>query len=812
MRKRTDPTALAFEALTIEGGLLAPAILTRVAQLEAGEQAATDYRVPKGLHLRDEIGRYWRIAQAHWADFAHARVRAADPELSATQFVQALLKEVFGFGTLQAQLPLERDGRLYPLGLNALDGRVPVVIAPAGLGLDKAHTQFGDGQRRRTAFGLLQEYLNATDAALWGMVSDGVVLRLARDNGSLTRPAWIEADLGRIFAEERFADFTALWLLIHESRFGRVGTLASECALENWRQAGQAEGVRARDHLRLGVEAAILELGQGFLSHPDNGALRADLQAGQLMPQGYFQELLRLVYRVIFLLTAEEREVLHPQETAEAVKTLYAEGYGVRRLRDRAVRRSALDRHTDLWQGLGITWRGLAHGEPVLGLPALGGLFASAQCPHLDNARLENRVLLGALFRLCWLREPSGLSRVNWRDMGPEELGSVYESLLELVPQIRDGGRIFAFGEGDETRGNARKVSGSYYTPDSLVQLLLDSALEPVIAQTVAAHPGQAAEALLRLSVLDPACGSGHFLLAAARRLAAHVARHAVDGTPTAADYRRALRQVVGNCVYGVDRNPMALELARTALWLEAMTPEAPLTFLDHHLVCGDALVGLQSLDVLKVGIPKEAFKALSGDDAAVVKRLAASNRNELKRMAQVQGGQLVLGLSGIDWVEALQRVEAMPDDSLDAIAAKQAATLAARQTGLASAPPQRLAADLYVTAFLAPKTAETERLIPTSATIGNALAGLLPNQEMLAFAEDLTGRMSVLHWPITFAHILARGGFDCVLGNPPWERIKLQEKEFFAPRSEAIANAQNSAERQKLIAALRSPSASPAG
>ena len=166
--------------------------------------------------------------------------------------------------------------------------------------------------------------------------------------------------------------------------------------------------------------------------------------------------------------------------------------------------------------------------------------------------------------------------------MGPEELGSVYESLLELVPDMQYLGqppaaRLGFVGDDDteaSTKGNTRKLTGSYYTPDSLVQELIKSALEPVIADTVQGEPAQPVEALLRLTVCDPACGSGHFLLAAARRLADEVAKlralGSANGAPTPADYRHALRDVVGHCIYGVDKNPMAIALAKTALWLEA--------------------------------------------------------------------------------------------------------------------------------------------------------------------------------------------------------------------------------------------------
>ncbi|MCC6901400.1 MAG: restriction endonuclease, partial [Polyangiaceae bacterium] len=289
---RAREAQLGFEALSIEGGLLSPEWLSRVAQLAADHQSAADYRVPKGLNLRDEIGRYWRIAQAHWADFRAGVGAGAEPKGLAERFVTSLLGESFGFGSLTATGPVVLAERSYPIGRAALGGRVPVVIASADTGLDALSPAFGDGTRRRSAFGLAQEYLNAQEGALWGLASDGNTLRILRDNASLTRPAWLEADLQRIFTEERYADFAALWLLAHESRFGREGQPVTECSLEAWRNAGREEGTRAREHLRRGVEDALIALGQGFLAHPENRDLRAELQSGALPTRDYFNQLL----------------------------------------------------------------------------------------------------------------------------------------------------------------------------------------------------------------------------------------------------------------------------------------------------------------------------------------------------------------------------------------------------------------------------------------------------------------------------------------------------------------------------------------
>lgn len=795
---------LAFEALSIEGGLLSPEWLSKVAQLQAGTQAEADYRIHKGLNLRDEIGRYWRIAQAHWADFKSCREAKADAKAVAERFVPALLRDAFGFTVLTPVQPVVLQERAYPIGHATHGGRVPIVVAAAGSGLDALSPAFGDGARRRSAFGLAQEYLNAQEDALWGIASDGVSLRIVRDNASLTRPAWIEADVQRIFTEDRYADFAALWLLCHETRFGREDQPVTECALEAWRSAGREEGTRAREHLRRGVQEALVALGQGFLSHIENTALRAELQNGTLPPKDYFNQLLRLVYRLIFLLTVEERGLLHPDGTSDATKALYDNGYSVCRLRERSVKRSAHDRFADLWDATKVVCRGLAAGEPRLGLPALAGIFATSQCPALDDAKLENRALLLAVFKLAWLREDGSLSRVNWRDMGPEELGSVYESLLELVPQIAEDGRQFEFATGGETKGNARRTTGSYYTPDSLVQVLLDSALEPVIADTIAKNPDNAIDALSSLSIVDPACGSGHFLLAAARRLAGHIARLKANGTPSATEFRHALRQVVGRCIFGVDLNPMAVELCKVGLWMEAVEPGLPLTFLNSHIQHGNALLGTTP-ELMTQGIPDAAWDPIEGDD----RKAASALKKRNKKAAEGQRSFDTLWSKPADTeaqsvTRAIAELDAASDSSVEALARKEE-----RWCGILGSPEyrhQKLVHDTWCAAFIWPKQpGELSDFAPTNELWRQLRDGQgNPPRLTTTTVNELAGQYRFFHWHLQFPQIFAKGGFDVVLGNPPWERVKLQEQEFFASRSEEIARAANASERKKLIARLQ--------
>lgn len=823
---------LAYRAIRIEGGLIPAEELNRLTLLadpKASEQTEPQYRIAKGLKLRDEIARDFKIALTLWQDFQALRRRqdVQAHEVTVREWLLPLLRDVLHFNDAARCPAVERAGHHYAIGHAGNGGRVPLVFAGFDQALDSAAERFGETNpdtgktRRRSPFMLAQEALNASDASLWAIVSNGLTLRILRDNASLTRPAYIEVDLEALFNEELLADFSAFWLLAHASRFGTADALPTDCPWERWRAAGQQAGVTVRGKLRYQVAEALRALGTGFLSHPDNGALRAALQSTQdgYDRQAFFEELLRLVYRFIFLATVEDRRdrgtgerlVFAPGASADA-KARYLSGYSLTWLRERAVRRSQHDRHSDLWQALTITFGALANGQPALGLPALGGLFDADQCPRLDAAQLDNRHLLAAVFQLGWFRADGGLSRVNYRDMGPEELGSVYESLLELVPDLQGlaspATARLAFVGDDETdasiKGNTRKLTGSYYTPDSLVQELIKSALEPVIAQTVRANPERPVEALLALTVCDPACGSGHFLLSAGRRLADEVALHRAaaereGGAPTPADYRHALRDVVSHCLYGVDKNPMAIQLAKTALWLEAYSPDRPLSFVDHHLRVGDALLGVLDPKVLANGIPDEAYTALSGDDKAVASALKKQNKADLKSWRQIAGGDL---LTQAGLAAQAVSVETLDDDTPEHLAAKRQAWATAQAQAQRSSFARL--ADTYVAAFLAPKLVGTGDTVPLSGYLWGVLSGHAPKAEVEDAAQALCRQHGVFHWWLAFPQVAAAGGFSVMLGNPPWERIKLQEEEFFATRSPLVATAKNKAERAQRIEWLR--------
>jgi hypothetical protein len=262
MARAARPAAFSADAITVEGALIAPAMLARVTAQQAEGQAGADYRIPKGLTLRDEIARYFRIGQALFAELHASSTPSANKTIS---FIETLFRDVFGFADIARTGIRTVDERPFVVTLEALSGRAPVVVVPPSDPLDRASDHLPSDGRRRSAVSAVQDWLNAYDGATWGFCCNGEQLRLVRDNASLTRPAYIEADLRQIFEAEAFADFATLWLLIHASRFGLPDTPPSDCALERWREEGSREGTVARERLRDGVEAALTILGTGFL-------------------------------------------------------------------------------------------------------------------------------------------------------------------------------------------------------------------------------------------------------------------------------------------------------------------------------------------------------------------------------------------------------------------------------------------------------------------------------------------------------------------------------------------------------------------
>jgi hypothetical protein len=718
-----------------------------------------DYGLAPGEKLNEAIARSWNRLTGLWrlfrkwidaqpaADFATGETRK--------RWLVPLLAEL-GYGPLSLASGLTIDGREYPI--SHLYQHAPVHLLGWRLDLD-TRTAEAAGAARRSPHSLVQEFLNRSDAHLWALLSNGRQFRLLRDSARLTRQAFVEFDLESMFDGEVYPDFALLWLVAHASRV--AGDRPEECWLEQWTRHARETGIRALDRLRDGVQGAIEILGRGFVRHPANDALRGRLRSGALDQQDLYRQVLRLVYRLLFLAVAEERGLLHAPGVDAGVRERYSRFYSFSRLRRVADRRRGT-RHGDLWQALRLVlgFLGVDEGCNAIGLAGLGGsLWSEDSVRDLACAELEN-VDLSAAIRSLSSTERDGIRYpVDYGSIRSEELGSVYESLLELHPRLDVDAGCF---ELHVVEGHERKTTGSYYTPDFLVQRLLDSTLEPAIRDVLrsAVGPDAEAAAILSLKVCDPACGSGHFLVAAAHRLARHLAAARTrDDEPAPESYRTALRDVIGRCIFGVDLNPMAVELCKVALWMEALEPGRPLSYLERHVVYGDSLLGTTP-ELLEAGIPDEAFTPVEGDDRDACRVAARNNEAERAGQASLFEGPHVSYYDQVASIAAaLSEVEAMGDQTADAEHAKEA-----RLEGVFDLPAYRQAcqaADMWCSAFLSTKTVRPD---PAS-------------NRYLLLLDDRASRKP-LNWWLEFPHVLAarsvgpreeRAGFDVVLGNPPW-------------------------------------------
>ncbi|MFZ5767235.1 MAG: Eco57I restriction-modification methylase domain-containing protein [Bacillota bacterium] len=794
-----------FVAVRAEGGLLPADILERAAAGDLPGQASKDFGLPPRARLSEEIARAWSDAQSYWAAFKRRMARVPESDLGTSdtrEYWVRLLLDLLGYELVYQPSAAVVGDRAFPVSHRAGTGAwaPPVHVEGFRVDLDRRVP----GRMRVSPQAMLQEYLNRSEH-LWGVLTNGIKLRLLRQTPRISGPSYVEFDLQSIFDGDRFGEFGLLWRLCHRTRLPVDGQEPSACLLELYYQEGLEQGSRAREKLREGVEKALVVLGNALLQHPDNQALRESASRPGFA-EDFYRQLLQLVYRLLFLLVAEERHLVFPEGPERAWREeVYRECYSVSRLRDLCERGVDPGPFCDLWLGLWVTFSLFENGrgENALGVPALNGhLFGPDALPGLRGTRVWNNDLVDAFRHLSLFRDERVLRRVNYAAIDVEELGSVYESLLDYHPYVGPGagGRL----EFQLLYGTERKSTGSYYTPRELVAELVESALVPVMEQKLKAVKTKEdkEKAILGMAVCDPASGSGHFLLAAARRMGRELAKvREEEEEPSAEAFRRAVRDVISNCIYAVDVNPLAVDLCKLALWIEAHDAGKPLTFLDHRIKCGDSLVGLFRLAQLEDGIPEGAFEPVFGDDKALARRLRAENRRHREMR---ENGLMWMGLSYPSsrvgqHREAVEAVGRIPDDTVDLVREKERVFLRSREPGT----PwwrDRVAADLWAAAFFVPLTAP--ELAITEPDLQNALAGGL-DPAKAELAEEVARRVRFFHWELEFPEVFARGGFDVVLGNPPWERIKLQEEEFFASRELRIARAPNRAERQRMIRAL---------
>ncbi|CAD5984724.1 Eco57I restriction-modification methylase domain-containing protein [Planktothrix agardhii] len=859
--------------ILIQGNLIASDLTIDLVSGELKGQLSENFGLSKTQKLEDEIAFAWGEAKDLWNIFKRRLGRdETETATSITREYWAIpLLKLLGYNLVfqpKAEI-IEEKTFAISHRVESGENKPPIHIIGCKINIEKSSRT---GNSRLSAHGLMQEYLNRTEH-LWGIVTNGLCWRLLRDCSLMTRLTYIEFDLEQILNGENFAEFGLFYRLFHRTRLPQGIEDTDECLLEFYHQEALQQGGRVRDRLRDGVEQAIIKLGTGFLQHQQNQSLRQLIEENQLISKDFYRLLLFLIYRLLFLMVAESRDLLLAGEDAENVR-IYREYYSIERLRVLAERPSyRREGFQDIWQGLIITfalfnenWRG-----EVLGLSPLNGdLFGEKTLKILEGCAIDNHDLLVSIRELSLYENKGQLRRVNYGALNVEELGSVYESLLDFTPQFRQQNGVYEFVL---VIGSDRKTTGSYYTPPELVAQLIKSALEPVIAEKLReSEKGKLGEALLSLKVCDPACGSGHFLLAAARRIGKELAIiRTGEPQPAPEALRQAIRDVVQHCIYGVDLNPLAVDLCKVALWIEGFCKGLPLNFLDHRIKCGNSLVGVLDISYShqewknckeqmdEAWIPDGAFKAVTGDDKKLSTLFKNRNKKEKKDIKVGQGSLNFVDVEAerSEYIEKWREFAEIPETTPKEIKQKQSQYQQNHSENNLGWWRDYSACNLWTAAFFMGLTEQNLQLLPTTEALKQLLSGNPVTQRLVDAANKLAEDKRFFHWCLEFPDVfnppqppLANGGasrrcfppiskgglrgvedispitkgglrgvedispitkgglrgvngFDCVLGNPPWERIKLQEKEFFASKDADIANAQNKAAREKLIKLL---------
>ncbi|HMA65838.1 MAG TPA: N-6 DNA methylase, partial [Chitinispirillaceae bacterium] len=618
-----------YSTIRIEGSILSADILDRLEQGELGGQNPADFGLAGTRKVKDEILGAWADALAMWRIFNRQREKLAE-NVSGTSETRRYwivpLLGLMGYTLEVARQGETVNGRNYAISHHAEGkGNFAVHIMGCNDSLDKKREDSGP---RMSPHALVQEYLNVTEH-LYAIVTNGLQLRLLRDSSRLVKLSFIEFDLQAMMDEEHFSDFAILYRLLHASRMPVTADSGAECLIEKYHQDALESGSRIREGLSGAVEQTILAIANGMLSHPSNNELRELIESRQYTADAMYTHLLRIIYRLLFLMVIEERKLIFPKETESRKVTIYYDYYSVLHLRKLCEKQYIeMQGFSDYWIALRNTFRLFEHprhGEK-LGIPPLAGdLFGPDSIGILALCELDNTVLIECLRNLSLFtnKRTGQKMRVNYASLNVEEFGSVYEALLEYAPELSvvNGQPRFGFVKGDE-----RSKSGSHYTPEELVQPLIKHSLEYVIEEKL--KDSDKEKALLSITVCDIACGSGHILLSAARRVAIEVARvRTGEDQPSPKAIRKATRDVIRHCIYGVDKNPLAVELCKVGLWLEAHNPGEPLNFLDHHIKCGDSIVGLVNREELENGIADEAFQSLPDDDKEVIRELRNKNK-----------------------------------------------------------------------------------------------------------------------------------------------------------------------------------------
>lgn len=857
-----------YTSIHIYGHLLSDDILHEI-ETDANMVGNREQDFNLDVNLTAKIDNAWSSLRNDWSLFC-GRNLIRDPY--GTKSVRRLMERFFS--SLDYQLNyqphnVEVGERSFDITYLAPElDNMPVIIVGDKTGdvqldtLDKCTLDIRakGGRRQKSPHATMLDYLNNTEH-VYGIVTNGQVLRIIRNTGQLVKLTYAEFDLLRMVEEDHYAEFVLMFRLLHSSRFIHTGD--DPCVLEQWFNRSVESGNRIRAGLSDAVQKAMEILGLAIVCGEGDGnkVFREAFLDGKVNAAELNKELIHFIYRLLFLFIIEDRNLVYRfgdpykdpdyEQKAHCLE-IYRKYYAVSRLRHLSELphlRNA--RYHDLWEGLMDSFHLFedeSFGAPLFIKPLGGTLFNPNTLHWIKQCTIGNDRLLAAFNCLNeFLDDKQNRVKINYSALDVEEFGSVYEGILEMraviIPGQADYDWQFTFGAGLD-----RKSSSSYYTRPDLVQSLIRTTLEPVIKERIAqcTTPEEQVQSLLSMKVCDAASGSGHIVLAMARTIAWYVCSiRTGEDNPASLDYRDALREVIQKCVYAVDYNPDAVELCKVVLWIEGYCAGKPLSFLDHHIRCGNSVVGVTDLQMLIDGVPAEAFTADSNDTKRELKKLNA----EAIKQANAHGhdgifageedpfGISEMSTEQIGLAEKVAFISHLPEDTMEQEEIKKQRWEDLMRS--ARVDCLREACNIYTYAFYhtakheelykkndategSPEHLLAEPQVPYSKTVYRALQqidvmermekGLSVPRYYLPLTSHFKSEVyreaekhRYFHWCIEFPDVFVNNGkFDVMCGNPPWDKLQMEDEKWFIGKNNEIVKAANQSARNKLITNLQ--------
>lgn len=656
-----------------------------------------------------------------------------------------------------------------------------------------------------------QQLINLNPEIKWLLLSNGRILRILTKYYHSYSKGYIEFDLENIFANRDVKEFNVLYSIIHSTRFTERPK-DYEILIDLFQKESVSEGIKIGDALRDNVKKALELLGKELIQQ--NLDFLDKILSGEIDRTEFYAELLRIIYRIIFILYAEQRHML------PGAGTLYFEQFSLSSLRFLVEKPIKAEKNYDLWNKLFITFNIVNEGNEFLDVNSYNGsLFKNENLPIIlkNTLKVSNSVLLKIIRSLTTSVVINVRQRINFLEITEEEIGAIYESLLDYKPYISANAQ-FQLIEGTE-----RKSTGSYYTPKALIDILIRTTLQPLVEDRLneaGDNKKDREETILNLKICDPACGGGTFLLAALDFLGKKLAEIKTDSiSPSEDDLRESRRQILQHCIYGVDMNPLAVELAKISLWLRACVKDKPLNFLDNHIKCGNSLIGLgQKKEIININ--PNAFTAISGNNTTGISPENGTLQNRARQIIRReinernrQGKPLLITSFFTEKKTAdicsikFQEIIDMPENEPHTLLEKEL-----KYKELRNNPSYLQAlndANIWTSTFFWSFEGNILGEIPRYSTI-TQLRNKFADPELEKLMKKIikiAKENQFFHWDIEFPEVFSniRGGFDCILANPPWEALSLQEREFFMGVDDDIFNASKQSERRKLIKSLKS-------